>query len=93
MSVQNKRKGKITFIWDKQPEAKKVYLAGEFNDWDPQARRMSRVKDRTFRATLDLGSGQYEYKFVVDGDWQNDPDAEGQTVNQYGTLNSVVCVA
>ena len=92
MVVQTGKKGEVTFVWDKEPQAKKVYLAGSFNDWDPQAKRMTRCKDRTFRARLRLSTGQYEYKFIVDGEWIDDPDADYHIQNQYGSVNSVINV-
>ena len=92
MVVNTKKKGEVTFVFDAQPDAKKVYLAGTFNNWDPQAKRMTKFKDRSFRARLRLDAGHHEYKFVVDGNWLNDPDAESHTTNQYGTSNSIVSV-
>ena len=40
---------------------------------------------------LSLTPGRYEYRFVVDGDWVSDPNAE-QTPNPHGGCNSVLIV-
>jgi hypothetical protein len=93
MVVLWKRKGEMTFVCDRVPGAKRVYLTGDFNQWDPKNRRMVKVKDGSFRAKMKLEPGQYQYKFVVDGSWICDPDAERQVANPYGTLNSVVNTA
>ena len=65
------------------PGAKQVFLAGEMTDWDTGKRAMQRDASGTWRTTLDLEPGQYLYKFVVDGQWIQDPatpdhDADGQ---------------
>ncbi len=76
----------------RRPEAKIVTLAGSFNDWDPQRTPMSRGADGVWRATIRLSSGRYEYRFVVDGQWMNDPNAHESIPNQFGGINSVVAV-
>ena len=58
------------------PEATNVFLAGTFNNWDPQASPMERAPDGVWQIALDLAPGQYEYKFVVDGRWCCEPGRE-----------------
>ena len=87
-----KSNGEITFACTQRPDAKRVYLAGDFNGWDPAARRMVRVKDGSFRAKMQLAPGEYEYKFVVDGEWIVDSEAPAQRINAFGTANSVVSI-
>jgi 1,4-alpha-glucan branching enzyme len=79
------------FVYNSNPDAKEVYLVGEFNNWDPRADRMVKAKG-SFRKTLRLAPGEYQYKFIVDGEWHNDPSAPRQTPNHFGTMNSVICV-
>ena len=81
----------VAFVWDADPLAKEVYLAGSFNLWNPEANRMVK-KEGAFRIKLHLAPGQYQYKFVVDGRWHNDPAAATQAPNEFGGLNSVVQV-
>jgi len=93
MVTQDIKKGEVVFVCTLNPAAKKVSLVGDFNQWDPDAKRMVKVpKDGSFRARLALPPGRYEYKFVVDGAWFNDPDAMEQVCNPFGTCNSVVAV-
>ena len=92
MIKQKSKKSQITFVCDLVPGARKVYLAGDFNHWDSQARRMAKAKDGTFRARMKLPPGKHEYKFVADGLWLNDPASDGQVANPYGTLNSILRV-
>ena len=76
--------------------AKAVFLAGEFNDWDPTANPMLRSDDGEWTASLELAPGRYEHKFVVDGEWCCEPGCTAPTVecghciiNVFGTMNRV----
>ena len=69
------------------PDAKQVYLAGEFNEWSTTSLPMRKEKDGTWWIVIKLSPGKYEYKFVVDGQWVADPD-NPVTVGAYG--NSLV---
>jgi 1,4-alpha-glucan branching enzyme len=73
------------------PGAKAVYLAGDFNEWNPTARRMKRVhKDTdTFVAQVNLSPGRHEFRYVVDGKWVCCPTSP-RVPNTMGTENSVV---
>ena len=76
------------------PKAKEVVLVGDFTNWQGKPLPMDRMKprSRTFAATVDLPAGTYHYKFIVDGEWMEDPGAESLP-NQFGTQNSVITVA
>ena len=74
-------------------KGKAVYLAGEFNKWDPAAKKMSyKAKDGIYSATIKLAPGEYQYKFVIDGTWCADPENANSVQNDQGTFNSVVVV-
>jgi len=72
------------------PSARNVYLAGSFNDWSPDATPMESDGDGNWSVTLDLEPGKYQYKFVVDGSWQPDPDNPVTESDGYGGINSVI---
>ena len=92
MIVQGKKNGDLTFLFKPKAAAKTVYLVGSFNRWNPTEKRMIKIKDGSCRAKVNLRPGEYQYKFVVDGAWVEDTDAERQVTNEHGTLNSVVTV-
>jgi len=70
-----------------------VYLAGTFNNWDPQAKQLKDKKsDGRYATTLMLPPGTYEYKFVINGTWCVDPGNSEWAQNSLGTLNSVLIV-
>ena len=74
------------------PEARVVQVAGGFNGWRPEATRLEPRGAGEWFTRLMLKSGQYEYRFVVDGVWTDDPQAMQSAANPYGGLNSVLTV-
>jgi len=75
------------------PEAQEVYLVGDFNGWDGDGYKMRRFKGGTFKKSVKLKTGRYEYRFVVDGDWWTDPANPIRQANDFGSENSVIVVA
>ena len=74
------------------PGAKTVRVAGNFNGWNPEATSLKNTEDGHWTARLMLRSGQYEYRFIVDGQWQEDPGAEERVANPFGGFNSMLTV-
>lgn len=72
-------------------KGKAVYVAGEFNKWNPTAKKMT-FKAGVYSATLKLAAGTYQYKFVIDGTWCADPENTNSIPNDQGTFNSVITV-
>ena len=82
-----------TARWNEQPESASV--AGEFNGWNAGANPMEQVGPTVWRATVPLPAGEYQYKFVLDGDrWITDPtdDPDLRVGDNYGGENSGVVV-
>lgn len=52
---------------------------------------MSR-KGARWEAVLELLPGRYLYKFVIDGQWIHDSNAQENVYNEHGSLNSVIDV-
>jgi hypothetical protein len=76
------------------PQAARVSLVGDFNDWDPAATPMERTPTGgTWSVVVPLRAGRHEYAFVVDGkQWLPDPSAPLAPVDGLGAPNSVVLV-
>ncbi|MFC1585255.1 isoamylase early set domain-containing protein [Fibrobacterota bacterium] len=70
---------------------KKVCLAGSFNSWDQEKNRL-KYRDGLYTSSLLLSPGRHEYKYVVDGEWLEDPESPESVPNAFGTRNSVVTV-
>ena len=80
----------FTFHADK---GKAVYVAGEFNKWNPTAKKMAyKAKDGIYAATVKLVPGEYQYKFIIDGTWCVDPENINSVKHDQGTFNSILVV-
>ncbi|MDD5773762.1 MAG: helix-turn-helix domain-containing protein [bacterium] len=71
------------------PYANEVLLVGDFNSWNAGGILLKKNEKGLWKIELALNPGKYEYKFIVDGKWQNDPANTDTAVNSYGTTNSV----
>ena len=69
--------------------AKSVYVVGSFNDWNPAATEMIQDRDDCWVKILALPPGVYEYLFVVDGEWVEDPCATESAPSPFNRNNSV----
>ena len=74
------------------PQARSVFLAGSFNEWNSSAHPLKQDKKGVWKISLPLGPGRYEYRFLVDGEWQNDPNCSSLVENPFGTLNCLKIV-
>jgi len=90
MMKQNRRR-RVTFKLD-APEAKRVYVTGDFAGWNPKAVRMKRTATGEWRVGKFLAPGEYQYRFVVDGEWTDDPSCQERVYNEFGTQNCILRV-
>ena len=74
------------------PEARRVSLAGTFNNWDSNSVLAKKDRQGSWSVKVNLNPGRYEYKFVVDGSWLNDPDCKERIPNSLGSANSILVV-
>lgn len=72
------------------PEAKEVFLVGDFNGWQGEGFQMRKFKDGICRKKVQLKPGRYEYLFLVDGDWWTDPQNDTHCPNPFGMENSII---
>lgn len=86
-SARNTAKPANFYCW--APNAKTVYLVGDFNSWDPTAFPMMRRHDGWWFAQLLLCHGHHGYVFMVDGSPMLDPQATGVTRNENVSLMAV----
>jgi len=83
----------VVFSFEAPAGTKAVYLAGEFNGWRPDLDLMSDDDgDGVWTITYDLASGTYQYKFVADGSWFQDPNNPEAAPDGFGGNNSVIVV-
>jgi len=72
------------------PDAKEVYVAGDFNDWKINNNSRMEQVNGGWRKKMALGFGKYRYRFVVDGNWIEDSNNPTKEINPYGTLDSLI---
>jgi 1,4-alpha-glucan branching enzyme len=83
----------VEFILDRSG-AEHVCVCGDFNGWRPDSLRLiGDANHGLWEKKLPLQPGRYEYKFLVDGEWIHDPDANENVPNVFGSLNSILNVS
>jgi chromosome partitioning protein len=80
----------------RDPAASDVRIAGDFNGWVPDKNVRSLVQaeglERVWTKILLLPPGTYHYRYVVDGEWREDPDNPQAEPGPVGGRNSVLVV-
>lgn len=91
-SVKRESQSRCGCIEFQHPYAREVSIAGSFNDWHPSVTPMIPVSEGKWAKELALPPGRYEYRFVVDGQWLDDPAAKETVPNPFGGFNAVLVV-
>jgi hypothetical protein len=78
----------VRFFLRNNKEARRVMLAGSFNEWNPDDLPMIKT-DSGWIASVKLTPGKYWYKFIVDGNWTVDTDNRTNENDGQGNTNSV----
>ena len=90
---KNKPECKVTFSVpvENVPEKAKLFVVGEFNNWEETSLRMAKRNGEYIR-TLVLPTGaSYQFKYNVDGQyWINDDAADSYQQNAFGGDNSQI---
>jgi len=74
------------------PDAKSVFVAGEFNQWNATANPLTKDESGKWNTALKLKPGRYAYKFIVDDQWRPDPGNPESAPDGLGGQNSVKIV-
>ncbi|PIB33786.1 glycoside hydrolase [Gaetbulibacter sp. 5U11] len=82
---------KVTFTVP-AANASQVTVAGNWNEWNTEVEPLKKLKNGTFKGTVNLEAGQdYEFKYIVDGQWENEVEADAYVWSDYAaTDNSVI---
>jgi 1,4-alpha-glucan branching enzyme len=73
--------------------ARSVQLAADFTDWEKSPLEMTRAENGVWRVVVPLAAGNYSYRFIVDGQWCDDPQCGYRIPNPFGTTNDTRKVA
>ena len=91
--IKNRLEKEIQFEFY-APLALEVGLGGTFNSWEASKHKLRKDQEGRWRLAIKLKPGRYEYRYLVDGNWQNDQRSNVACVpNSFGTWNCVVEVA
>jgi len=82
---------KVTFTIAAK-EANNVAVVGSFNDWNAQSSPLKKLKNGSFKGTIDLeANASHEFKYLIDGAFVNEAEADGYAWNDYaGGENSLI---
>ncbi len=72
------------------PGARSVKLLGDFTGWDDSPVELIRRQGDVWQAVVYLPPGRYEYGFLVDDVWHEDPEGMAREANPFGTYDAVL---
>lgn len=79
---------KVTFVVPAE-EAKEVKVSGTFNDWSTTP--LKKLKNGNFKGTIDMEKdASHEFRYVVDGNWVNDEQADAYAWNDFASAENGV---
>lgn len=81
---------KVTFVCEAE-EAENVSVVGSFNEWNTEATKLTKLKNGTFKGTVDLEKdNSYEFRYLVDGTYVNDEQADTFQWNEFAAAENGV---
>jgi 1,4-alpha-glucan branching enzyme len=91
--IKTKPVCKVTFSVEAK-EATTASVVGDFNGWNPAEGLLSKLKTGTFKNTFELPKdASYEFKYVIDGVYINDSEADALVWNEFaGAENGVLAL-
>ncbi len=66
------------------PGAKVVVLVGDFTDWHQRGIPMQKDRNGVWTASVELTPGTHRYRFIVDGEWRDDPQCKSRVSDPFG---------
>jgi 1,4-alpha-glucan branching enzyme len=71
------------------PGAVSVQLVGDFTQWQEKPLQLHKTERGIWQTSVELEPGTHHYRFMVDGQWQDDPECTLRVPNPFGTENMV----
>ena len=82
-------KTNYNFTLNGYADAKRVFLAGSFNNWQERDLPMQRT-EAGWMLPVYISEGTHTYRFIADGKWLADPANPDKFPNEYNEYNSVI---
>ncbi len=83
------KSGNHLFYLAGHQDAESVIVSGTFNYWDEHDFTMKWI-DGAWQLRVKLPPGEHQYRFIVDGNWMEDPANPNRVENEFGEHNSLV---
>jgi 1,4-alpha-glucan branching enzyme len=74
-------------------DAMSVQLVGDFTQWQERPINLQKGAGGVWRTAVQLPPGTHHYRFLVDGEWRDDPECTLRTPNPFGGENMTRQVA
>ena len=83
------KRRRVTMTYE-APYAESVSLMGDFNQWNEKKHPMKERNHGMWEKIIMVPPGRYEYRFLVDGQWRNDPANDQICANCFGGANNIL---
>ena len=70
-------------------DASSVLLVGDFTHWQKGGIPMRKDKNGVWEASVALAPGKHSYRFIVDGEWRDDPECKLRVPNPFGSEDMI----
>jgi len=91
--VKGTKQSKVTFIIQHDPKQGRVYVSGDFNDWNEAANQLIKRNNNTRSVSIILKPGQYAFRYCTeDGELFNDDEADAYEPSSHGGDNCIVII-
>lgn len=88
--IKTKPVCKVTFSLEAKV-AQTVTVVGYFNNWNATEGELSKLKNGSFKGVFDLPKdNSFEFKYLVDGSYVNEPEADSYRWNDYANAENSV---
>ncbi len=85
----NKFKNKAQNFTYVAPAATSVHLVGDFTNWQERPIPLRKETNDVWHASIRLAPGTHYYRFLVDGQWRDDPACRQHLPNPFGSQDAV----
>lgn len=83
--------GKALFFLPDHSNARKIFIAGTFNQWSTVQNPLKKV-DSGWIAIIPIVPGKFLYKYIIDGEWKYDINNKNRERDGHQDYNSVLFV-
>lgn len=80
---------KIQNFFYEAPAAGSVQLVGDFTGWLERPIALKRGPEGVWWKAVRLAPGTHYYRFLVDGEWRDDPHCQHFRPNPFGSMDAI----